>query len=127
MLLSLGIPYVLYASVHFKCLFIQTQSTWALTNTGEGYHFGAPNFRSDKSSSSSSILYFLLIVLPGLQLCHSINYLSYEHFTLELRYKSPKSREWSLPLDFYWSFYSLSIALLTDFPPRYEQGDIKRV
>jgi hypothetical protein len=44
-LLSLGIPYVPYASVHFKCLFIRTQPTWALNDTGGGYHLGAPNFR----------------------------------------------------------------------------------
>jgi hypothetical protein len=36
-LLSLGIPYVPYASVHFKCLFIQTQLTRALIDTGWGY------------------------------------------------------------------------------------------
>jgi hypothetical protein len=27
----------------FKCLFIQTQPTWALTDTGEGYHLEASN------------------------------------------------------------------------------------
>jgi hypothetical protein len=35
----------------FKCLFIQTQPMWALTDTGGGYHLGAPNFRSDHSPS----------------------------------------------------------------------------
>jgi hypothetical protein len=40
---SLGIPYVSYASVHFKCLFIQTQPTWALIDTGGGYHLGVLN------------------------------------------------------------------------------------
>jgi hypothetical protein len=49
----------------------------SLTDTGGGYHFGAPNFRSDHSSSfSSSILHFPLIAPPGLQLCHFINYSS---------------------------------------------------
>jgi hypothetical protein len=30
----------------FKCLFIQTQPTWALSDTGGGYHHEAPNIRS---------------------------------------------------------------------------------
>jgi hypothetical protein len=103
-LLSLGIPYVSYVSVYFKCLFIQTQPTWALNDTGRGYHLGAPNFRSDHSSSlPSNILHFSLIAPPGLQLCHFINYSSFQHSTLEPGYKSPKSHEWSLPLDFYRS------------------------
>jgi hypothetical protein len=38
---------------------------------------------------------------PSLQLCHSINYLSSQYSTLEPGYKSPKSHEWRLPLDFY--------------------------
>jgi hypothetical protein len=43
----------------FKCLFIRAQSTWTLTDIGEGYHLGAPNFRSDHSHSfPSSILPF---------------------------------------------------------------------
>jgi hypothetical protein len=103
-LLSLGIPYVPYVPVHFKCLFIWTQPTRALIDTCEGYHLGAPNIRSDHSSSfPSSILYFSLIAPPGLQLCHSINYSSSQHFTLGPGYKSPKSHKWSRPLDFYWS------------------------
>jgi hypothetical protein len=44
MLLSLGIPYVPYAPVHFKNLFIQTQPMRALIDTGRGYHLGASNF-----------------------------------------------------------------------------------
>jgi hypothetical protein len=36
-------------------------------------------------------------------ICHSINYSRSQHSTLEPGYKSPKSREWSLPLDFYRS------------------------
>jgi hypothetical protein len=35
-LLSLGIPYVSYATVHFKCLFIQTQLTRAINDPGGG-------------------------------------------------------------------------------------------
>jgi hypothetical protein len=74
------------------------------TNIGGGYHLGAPNFRSDHSSSSpSSILHFPLIAPPGLQLCHSINYSSLQHSTLEPGYKNPKSCEWCLPPDFYRS------------------------
>jgi hypothetical protein len=76
----------------------------SLTDTGRGYHIGAPNFRSDHPSSfPSSIHYFPLIAPPGLQLCHAINYSSSQHSTLELEYKSHKSREWSLQLNFYWS------------------------
>jgi hypothetical protein len=101
-LLSLGISSVPYASVHFKCLFIRTQLTQALIDTAGGYHLGALNIRSDHSSSfPSSTLHFPLIAPPGLQLCHSINYSSSQHSTLKLGYKSPKSREWSLRLDFY--------------------------
>jgi hypothetical protein len=89
-LLSLGIPYISYASVHFKCLFIRTEPTQALNNTGGGYHLRALNFRSDHSSSfPSSILHFPLIAPPGLQLCHSINYSSSQHSTLEPGYKAP--------------------------------------
>jgi hypothetical protein len=58
----------------FKCLFNRAQLTWALTDTGGGYHLGAPNFRSDHSSSfPSSTLPFALIAPPGLILNHSIN------------------------------------------------------
>jgi hypothetical protein len=101
-LLSLGIPYVPYAPVHFKCLFIQAYPARALIYTGRGYHLGALNIRSDLSSSfPSSILHFPLIAPPGLQLCHSINYSCSQDSTHELGYKNPKSCEWSLPLDFY--------------------------
>jgi hypothetical protein len=77
MLLNLGIPYLPYVLVHFKCLFIQTQSMRALTDTGGGYHLGAPNFRSDHSPSfPSSILHFFLIAPPSLQLCQPFNHLA---------------------------------------------------
>jgi hypothetical protein len=79
-LLSLGIPYVPYVSVHFKCLFIWTQLTWALNDTGGDYHLGAPNIRSDHSPSfPSSILQFPLIAPPGLILNHSIIYSNSQH------------------------------------------------
>jgi hypothetical protein len=55
-LLSLGIPYVPYASVHFKCLFIRIQPTRALIDSGGGYHLGSPNTRSDHSQPSYSVL-----------------------------------------------------------------------
>jgi hypothetical protein len=49
----------------FKCLFIRTQPTRALYDSGEGYHLGAPNIRWDHSPSfSSSILHFPLIARP---------------------------------------------------------------
>jgi hypothetical protein len=38
----------------FKCLFIRAQSMWALTDIVDGYHLGALNFRSDRSSSFPS-------------------------------------------------------------------------
>jgi hypothetical protein len=54
----------------FKCLFIQTQPTQALIDTGGGYHLEAQNIRSDHSAFfPSSILHFLLIAPLGLQLC----------------------------------------------------------
>jgi hypothetical protein len=58
----------------FKCLFIRTQPTRALTDTGGSYHLGAPNFGSDHASSfPSGILPFALIAPLGLILNHSIN------------------------------------------------------
>jgi hypothetical protein len=89
----------------FKCLFIRTQPTRALIDTGEGYHLEAPNIRSDHSPFfTSSILHFPLIALPGLILNHSIIYSSSQHSNLEPGYKIPKSHEWSLPLDFYRNY-----------------------
>jgi hypothetical protein len=88
----------------FKCLFIRTQPTWALIDTGGGYHLEAPNIISDHSSFfPSSILYFPVIAPPGLILNYSIIYSSSQHFFYEPGYKSPKSREWSLSLYFYRS------------------------
>jgi hypothetical protein len=53
--------------ITFKCLFIQTQPTWASTDTSMGYHLEAPNIRSDHSPSlPSSILIFSLIAPPGI-------------------------------------------------------------
>jgi hypothetical protein len=88
----------------FKCLFNRAQLMRAWIDTGGGYHLGAPNIRSDHSPSfSSSILYFPLIAPPDLILNHSTNYSSSQHFNLQPGYKSPKSREWNLPLDIYRS------------------------
>jgi hypothetical protein len=99
-LLSLGIPYVPYTSVHFKCLFIRTQSTRALNDTSGGYHLGAPNFRSDHSSSfPSSILHFFLIASSGLQLCQSFNHLTKPHRT-SINRKGPNVSGFQ-PLVFY--------------------------
>jgi hypothetical protein len=78
----------------FKCLFIRTQPTRALIDTGGGYHLGALNLRSDHSSSFlSSILHFSLIAPPGLILNHSINYSSSQESNLKPGYKSPKTHE----------------------------------
>jgi hypothetical protein len=53
-----------------KCLFIWTQPARALNDTGGGYHLGALNLRSRLLSTFPfSILHFLLIAPPGLQLC----------------------------------------------------------
>jgi hypothetical protein len=108
-LLSLGIPYVPYASVHFKYLFIQTQPTWALNDIGGGYHLGALNIRSYHSSSfPSSILYFPLIALPGLPLCQPFNHLAKPHRT-SIDRKGPITSGFQ-PLVFYQKPTPLSIA-----------------
>jgi hypothetical protein len=66
----------------FKCLFIGTQQTWALINTGGGYHLEALNIRSDHSLSfPSSILHFPLIAPSGLQLCQPFDHLAKPHRT----------------------------------------------
>jgi hypothetical protein len=63
-----------------KCLFIRTQSMWALIDTGGGYHLEARNIRSDHSPSfPSSILHFPLIASSGLQLCQPFDHLSKPH------------------------------------------------
>jgi hypothetical protein len=89
----------------FKCLFIKAQPTRALIDTCEGYHLGALNFRSDHSSSfPSSILPFPLISPAGLILNHSIKQLFSQTIPFSNQgIKSPKSFEWSLPLNFYQS------------------------
>jgi hypothetical protein len=81
-LLSMGILNVPYALVHFKCLFIWTQSTWSLIDTGGGYHLGVPNLWSRPLSTfPSSILYFPLIAPSGLQLCQPFDHLAKPHTT----------------------------------------------
>jgi hypothetical protein len=66
----------------FKCLFIQTQPTQALIDTGGGYHLEAKNIGSGHSPSfPSSTLHFPLITPPGLQLCHSFDHLTKPHRT----------------------------------------------
>jgi hypothetical protein len=76
----------------FKCLFNRAQPTWALIDTGGGYHLGAPNIRSDHSPSfPSSILYFPLIVPPGLILNHSIIYSSPQHSFHEPGYQKARN------------------------------------
>jgi hypothetical protein len=81
-LLSLGIPYVPYALVHFKCMFIWTQPTRALIDTGGGYHLGASNlwFRP-LQTFPSSILHFPQIAPSGLQLCQPFDHLAKPHRT----------------------------------------------
>jgi hypothetical protein len=63
-------------------LFIQTQPTWTLINTGGGYHCEAPNIISDHSPSFPSIiLHFPLIAPPGLQLCQPFDHFAKPHKT----------------------------------------------
>jgi hypothetical protein len=84
----------------FKCLFIRTQPTETLTDICGGYHLGAPNFRSDHSSSfPSSILPFPLIALPGLQLCQYPDHPAKPHRT-SINRKGPITSGFQ-PLDFY--------------------------
>jgi hypothetical protein len=93
----------------FKCLFIRTQPTWGLTDTGGGYHLGALNFRLYHSSSfPSSILPFSLIALPVLQLCQYLNHLAKPHRT-SIDRKGPIVSRFQ-PLDFYRLLIQLSIA-----------------
>jgi hypothetical protein len=66
----------------FKCLFIRTHATWALIDTGGGYHLEAPNNISDHFPSfPSSILHFPLIASPGLQLCQPFDHFAKPHRT----------------------------------------------
>jgi hypothetical protein len=65
----------------FKCLFNKDKPTWALIDTGRGYHLEALNIRSDHSPSfPSNILHFPLIAPPSLQLCHSFDHLAKPHW-----------------------------------------------
>jgi hypothetical protein len=73
----------------FKCMFIRTQPTRALIDTGEGYHFEASNIRLDHSPSfPSSILHFPLIAPPF------SNYAN--HLIILLNHKGPPSIEGAL-------------------------------
>jgi hypothetical protein len=84
----------------FKYLFNRAQPTWALIDSGGGYHLEASNIRSDHSSSfPSSILHFPLIAPPGLQLYHSFDHLAKPHRTSIDRNGSIASR--FQPLVFY--------------------------
>jgi hypothetical protein len=79
----------------FKCVFIRIQPTRALTNIGEGYHLGAPNFRS----FLSSIISFPLIVPSSLQLYQYLDNLAKSHRT-SMDWKGPIVSGFH-PLDFY--------------------------
>jgi hypothetical protein len=93
----------------FKCFFIRAQPMRVLTNAGEGYHLGAPNFRSDHSSSfPSSILPFPLIVPPGLQLCQYLDHPAKPNRT-SIDRMDPFTSGFQ-PLDFYHLPIQLSIA-----------------
>jgi hypothetical protein len=93
----------------FKCLFIMAQSTRALTDIGGGYQLGAPNFRSDHSSSlPSSILPLPLIAPSSLQLCQYLDNPAKPHMTFIDR-KGPIVSGFQ-PLNFYRLPIHLSIA-----------------
>jgi hypothetical protein len=84
----------------FKCLFIQTQPTWALINTSRDYHLEALNIRSDHSPSfPSSILHFSLIAPSDFQLCQPFDYLAKSYKT-SINRKSPMTSGFQ-PLIFY--------------------------
>jgi hypothetical protein len=89
----------------FKCLFIWTQPTRALTDAGESYHLGALNFISDNFASfPSSILPFPLIAPPSLQLCQYLDHLAKPHRTSIDRKSSIASG--FQPHDFYRCLYN---------------------
>jgi hypothetical protein len=89
----------------FKCLFIQTQLTWVLIDTGGGYYLRALNFISDHSPSfPSSILHFPLIAPSGLQLCQYLDHLAKPHST-SIDRKGPIASG-SQPLNFYHCLYN---------------------
>jgi hypothetical protein len=84
----------------FKCLFIWTQPTWFLNDSGGGYHLGAPNIRSDHSPSfPCNIIHFPQIALPGLQLWQSFDHLAKPHRT-SIDRKGPITSRFQ-PLVFY--------------------------
>jgi hypothetical protein len=76
-----------------------------LINTGGATTFGALNMTPDLSPTfPSRILHFPLVAPPDLILVPSIHYSDPQPFPfMNQGIKSPKSREWSLPIDFYWS------------------------
>jgi hypothetical protein len=66
----------------YKCLFIRTQPTRALIDTGGGYHLEALNIISDYSPSfPSSTLHFPLIAPLDLQLCQPFDHFAKPHRT----------------------------------------------
>jgi hypothetical protein len=84
----------------FKSLLNRAQSTQALIDTSGGYHLEAPNIRSYHFHSfPSSILHFLLIAPPGLQLCHSFDHLAKQYMT-SIDRKGPIASRFQ-PLIFY--------------------------
>jgi hypothetical protein len=93
----------------FKYLFIWTQPTRALIDTGRRYHLEVPNIRSDHSPSfPSNILHFPLIAPPGLQICQPFDHLAKPHRTFIDR-KGPITRGFQA-LVFYRFPTQLSIA-----------------
>jgi hypothetical protein len=73
----------------FKCLFIRTQPTRALTNTSRGYNLGASNFRSDHSP------FFISSILPFLLIAHLVS--NYANISIILlNHIGPPSKERAL-------------------------------
>jgi hypothetical protein len=104
-LCSSGTPYIPYAPLHNQMLVHSDPTIMGLNRHRRGYHRGALNLWSRPLSTfPSSILHFPLIAQVGLILNHSINYSISQLIPISNQgIKIPKSREWNMPVDFYWS------------------------
>jgi hypothetical protein len=94
---------------YIQVLVYSAQPTRALIDTGGDYHLEALNIRSDHSPSfPSSILHFLPIAPPGLQLYQPFDYFAKPHRT-SIDRRGPIASGFQ-PLVFYRQSIPLSIA-----------------